>query len=171
MHFCIRSIKGGSSPRAWGTPGGRCRGRAAERFIPTRVGNTSTPSPVRSCRTVHPHARGEHTSGATSHPGVTGSSPRAWGTLERRLAHVGQVRFIPTRVGNTSYQDKTQIQKTVHPHARGEHFFDCQHKEIHFGSSPRAWGTHSPPPALSSDIRFIPTRVGNTQQARQGLRD
>ena len=50
----------GSSPHAWGTRKSSSTGFAGERFIPTRMGNTSillTPTEV---RTVHPHTHGEH---------------------------------------------------------------------------------------------------------------
>ena len=52
----------GSSPRPWGTPGlGLCN-ENGNRFIPTPVGNTSRPRTSCGWWTVHPHARGEHTS-------------------------------------------------------------------------------------------------------------
>src|SRR3989344_5228740 len=120
---------------------------------------------------VHPHARGEHSLLEALRMISAGSSPREWGTLGAFLYSQHQRRFIPTRVGNTRWALSRARRRAVHPHARGEHLNTITGAQLQDGSSPRAWGTHSPPPALSSDIRFIPTRVGNTQQARQGLRD
>ena len=99
-HSAVSEI--GSSPRAWGTPPPIRFPAAQPRFIPTRVGNTATQTrssarsrfiPTRVGNTVfefrdcvysavHPHARGEHIDGDFVHSDYTGSSPRAWGTLD-----------------------------------------------------------------------------------------
>ena len=50
----------GSSPRTWGTPLGIRRQGSDDRFIPTHVGNTTSPRGRASPTSVHPHARGEH---------------------------------------------------------------------------------------------------------------
>ena len=71
----------GSSPRAWGTRGAGGKRSHPGRFIPTRVGNTSANKARLCCRSVHPHARGEHDIVAGSGSAGGGSSPRAWGTL------------------------------------------------------------------------------------------
>ncbi len=56
-----RSFSGiGSSPRAWGTRAERAAVRGLSRFIPTRVGNTSSRWLHITNAPVHPHARGEH---------------------------------------------------------------------------------------------------------------
>ena len=73
----------GSSPQAWGTqtlcpvipPG--------VRFIPTGVGNTSYLSNNIVINAVHPHRRGEHFTTFVAIVSGNGSSPQAWGTLER----------------------------------------------------------------------------------------
>ena len=49
----------GSSPRAWGTPGGGGDDAVQERFIPTCMGNAGANSSNRSRHTVHPHVHGE----------------------------------------------------------------------------------------------------------------
>src|SRR5713226_6305452 len=71
-------------------------------------------------------------------------------------------RFIPTRVGNTRYVALAAAMASVHPHARGEHFSANVWAIIKSGSSPRAWGTPVPYPTNTCHLRFIPTRVGNT---------
>ncbi len=57
----VRTLVDGSSPRPWGTPEGVAQVDAGLRFIPTPVGNTRAPSSTCPMRSVHPHARGEHT--------------------------------------------------------------------------------------------------------------
>src|SRR3970040_2047353 len=91
----------GSSPHAWGTrlpPRSLC---AATRFIPTRVGNTSSSMPAGRPSPVHPHTRGEHACASRMTMYRHGSSPHAWGTQRRELVIGRMARFIPTRVGNT----------------------------------------------------------------------
>ncbi len=73
----------------------------------------------------------------------------------------GEMRFIPTGVGNgwTSLSMKPQV--TVHPHGCGERGVWPRNVEHLDGSSPRVWGTD---PLTSTDPvmdRFIPTGVGN----------
>ncbi len=111
----------GSSPRPWGTLGIGVVERHGTRFIPTPVGNTSGKSCSLPSSSVHPHARGEHSTtrlpvrvlyGSSPRPWGTrpatsarrsgsGSSPRPWGTLGQRRGLGQHVRFIPTPVGNT----------------------------------------------------------------------
>ena len=141
LAFCL-GLVGGSSPRAWGTLGRRHAGTARGRFIPTRVGNTSTKYAVT--------------------PPVRGSSPRAWGTPADGTRTVVEVRFIPTRVGNTHPARYPPGEMPVHPHARGEHNPEHVLIATHDGSSPRAWGTLQRRVHLRRGGRFIPTRVGNT---------
>ena len=91
----------GSSPLAWGTAAQLLRGAGGERFIPTRVGNSSIPSRRGRPFAVHPHSRGEQETGhhqghrRAVHPhsrgeqatwqsyrcSMNGSSPLAWGTV------------------------------------------------------------------------------------------
>ena len=56
----LRSVNGGSSPLARGTPMARLPGRPPARFIPTRAGNTMADKFNQSKIAVHPHSRGEH---------------------------------------------------------------------------------------------------------------
>ena len=59
----------------------------------------------------------------------------------------------------------------VHPHARGEHSAGADRLTGRPGSSPRPWGTRSPPESRASSLRFIPTPVGNTRTPRPVARD
>ncbi len=134
----------GSSPRAWGTLAFNRSHPPIFRFIPTRVGNTSTEVPRINPRPVHPHARGEHGTALVKVVIITGSSPRAWGTQALSQRRAGVARFIPTRVGNTGRLHGAAVEYS--------------------GSSPRAWGTRSVYIQHRNMYRFIPTRVGNTKR-------
>ena len=94
-------IRSGSSPRVWGTPDNPAVPSSTRRFIPTGVGNTTTPAACRSTTAVHPHGCGEHEVVCEVHTDEVGSSPRVWGT--HKIGNIQQVqfRFIPTGVGNT----------------------------------------------------------------------
>ena len=140
--FFSSSFCDGSSPRVWGILTIEDQEQIFARFIPTRVGNTPTNTKKRSWRTVHPHACGEYTKAVRVRLSYAGSSPRVWGILFRRRSVPLPSRFIPTRVGNTTW------------------CLVAHHTQT--GSSPRVWGIHaSPRPNIFHD-RFIPTRVGNT---------
>jgi len=93
-----------------------------------------------------------------------GSSPRGWGTQFHHLPLLALVRFIPTRVGNTAHRSITDRRHTVHPHAGGEHCWDSAWAMSPIGSSPRGWGTLKNSTPRHPIIRFIPTRVGNTEK-------
>ena len=91
-----------------------------------------------------------------------GSSPRTWGTPDRRDPHLQKARFIPTHVGNTTVAAAVRHTLAVHPHARGEHTCKRVPNYARFGSSPRTWGTQSRWRISILKRRFIPTHVGNT---------
>ena len=91
----------GSSPREWGTLPRTLRLYIVDRFIPTRVGNTSAPASGWRPQPVHPHASGEHIHNLPEELKEVGSSPREWGTLDALVRQAVHTRFIPTRVGNT----------------------------------------------------------------------
>ena len=153
----------GSSPRVWGTLLEIFNLGAEQRFIPTRVGNTylfSRPSRVDS---VHPHACGEHVVLPLSRERAGGSSPRVWGTPSGSTGPLIHIRFIPTRVGNTSRTSLSAPLRSVHPHACGEHLVASVHAASAIGSSPRVWGTRRRRACCRWSRRFIPTRVGNTR--------
>ncbi len=142
--------------------------RTTKRFIPTHVGNTSPNRGTTRCRTVHPHARGEHVAHQARMGGDCGSSPRTWGTLQhKRSAHI-ESRFIPTHVGNTCSPVGSVRAASVHPHARGEHWQLQMWSATFTGSSPRTWGTQAGGLAGLAHFRFIPTHVGNTDVPAAG---
>ncbi|CAB1083932.1 hypothetical protein D1AOALGA4SA_11466 [Olavius algarvensis Delta 1 endosymbiont] len=85
------------------------------------MGNTESPGSVRSSRSVHPHACGEHCRVLSAGTILAGSSPRLWGTPSPNWAVNLHSRFIPTPVGNTFILFLLLSGDTVHPHACGEH--------------------------------------------------
>ncbi len=155
----------GSSPHAWGTPGRTDCRNWLRRFIPTRVGNTyasqSAPWPC----AVHPHTRGEHRTIFALVTEDSGSSPHAWGTHGASVSSTIELRFIPTRVGNTLSYPYASQSGPVHPHTRGEHATFHSPATSATGSSPHAWGTPFRLTHFNRERRFIPTRVGNTPAA------
>ena len=152
----------GSSPRVWGIQNASCVSWGCQRFIPTRVGNTTNILPKPSGTTVHPHACGEYSAARLMARCKHGSSPRVWG-IQKRCRHPGRIRrFIPTRVGNTRPGWAARPATPVHPHACGEYQISTLQKDVSSGSSPRVWGIHDWNGWTYADLRFIPTRVGNT---------
>ncbi len=71
----------GSPPPVWGIPDYRGYRVRHQRFTPTCVGNTNTPSPLRSWRSVHPHLCGEYNPFTFLFLVLTGSPPPVWGIL------------------------------------------------------------------------------------------
>ena len=152
----------GSSPHAWGTHPGTCAGCRNGRFIPTRMGNTTTWRSTRCGFPVHPHTHGEHKRFVIIIHFNTGSSPHAWGTHRRLLSEVLRIRFIPTRMGNTNTCSIASTSGAVHPHTHGEHRCPWRLYRAEAGSSPHAWGTLDRAAESAGTSRFIPTRMGNT---------
>ena len=111
---------------------------------------------------VHPHACGEHNNYLVLLMDGLGSSPRVWGTRYLCDYIDSELRFIPTRVGNTQQWRQTGIYHPVHPHACGEHSSSMSGYTLRTGSSPRVWGTPPHSRFINPRSRFIPTRVGNT---------
>ncbi len=116
---------------------------------------------------VHPHVCGEHISSGSEKLGVTGSSPRVWGTHVIFHPDPSNKRFIPTCVGNTFCSVSVSVSVSVHPHVCGEHGIGTNGMNKKRGSSPRVWGTLSTCQPEFEAIRFIPTCVGNTLARKQ----
>ena len=157
----------GSSPRTRGTRAVRINRDAQRRFIPTHAGNTARTSVSTRCpvRSVHPHARGEHSRVLGFVASCDGSSPRTRGTLNDHGGDVLHIRFIPTHAGNTNHEADDPRITAVHPHARGEHAAHFLSVFAECGSSPRTRGTRQSEPGYGAQPRFIPTHAGNTSLA------
>ena len=131
----------GSSPHGWGTLKYALDGDIERRFIPTRVGNTTTRFHGPCSNPVHPHTGGEHKAARCIPESHDGSSPHGWGTHFVGLVHQFQYRFIPTRVGNTIPRKTYWTRQPVHPHTGGEHPAYGPAACCACGSSPHGWGT------------------------------
>ena len=153
----------GSSPRTWETPYPLQMPIAAQRFIPTHVGNTLRGEKIWVKRAVHPHARGKHFCGWGRNDYLIGSSPRTWETHFKFKNVSFLFRFIPTHVGNTNWRGTRSEAATVHPHARGKHLKPLLSQFAKPGSSPRTWETLDGFAIRARRGRFIPTHVGNTR--------
>ena len=100
----------------------------------------------------------------------SGSSPHMWGIRCIHHLHIHTVRFIPTHVGNTGPQLTNLAVLSVHPHTCGEYFPDEQILTSQGGSSPHMWGILLWSFHRLEHVRFIPTHVGNTLEARRNKR-
>ena len=102
VRHAIPVFVGGSSPHMWGILGLDACERGLGRFIPTHVGNTSSPFTICVMSPVHPHTCGEYFGKVWRVDWRVGSSPHMWGILvTKRINHLLS-RFIPTHVGNTA---------------------------------------------------------------------
>ena len=110
----------------------------------------------------YPHACGEHGLEPMRMPVISGSSPRMWGTQLLCKFPYNPIRFIPTHVGNTPLWGFYNPERSVHPHACGEHSTVVTYPDPAAGSSPRMWGTRTKWTGIPRKWRFIPTHVGNT---------
>src|SRR5690606_6528280 len=111
------------------------------RFIPACAGNTLPWLFLRYYVSIHPRMRGEHLLTAQQTYYERGSSPHARGTRLRSRCQTECGRFIPACAGNTTAQDDTHSQNSVHPRMRGEHSMGQKVSCWPNGSSPHARGT------------------------------
>ncbi len=96
-----------------------------------------------------------------------GSSPRARGTPSSLSRQDRRHRFIPAGAGNTPNGMLRHIPGAVHPRGRGEHGGLPSGRGDGIGSSPRARGTHERVVIFWGAIRFIPAGAGNTRYCRR----
>ena len=152
----------GSSPRTRGTRGSILAHELVDRFIPAHAGNTRKEASGGSSCTVHPRARGEHSTASFSIAVNDGSSPRTRGTLGHWRATPTGCRFIPAHAGNTLNPRLFGGKLPVHPRARGEHANHSAHWAHSHGTSPRTRGTLHWTVEGQRGGRFIPAHAGNT---------
>ena len=96
----LRSLNG-SAPRARGTRILLVAGRERHRVSPACAGNTYRRGEGGQVPAGQPRVRGEHPETETSTSPVTGSAPRARGTLGKRVRHGPVNRVSPACAGNT----------------------------------------------------------------------
>ena len=156
----------GSSPRARGTHPCELRGLTARRIIPACAGNTVQPDSACKLRPDHPRVRGEHLRRLPKRRNTSGSSPRARGTLPRRVRPLDAGRIIPACAGNTSLCTRSEASRPDHPRVRGEHGTVARWVGASGGSSPRARGTPDARTTARVGRRIIPACAGNTHACR-----
>ena len=139
----------GSPPHAWGRLKQISTLPRRTRFTPTCVGKTRPVLTIRIATPVHPHMRGEDSSGGVLSGNPDGSPPHAWGRPKRPQVLASGV--------------------SVHPHMRGEDgkYLLGWHK--YHGSPPHAWGRRLESLNPTFWVRFTPTCVGKTLCASLGL--
>ena len=158
----MRRSVGGSPPHAWGILGRFPFWRAGLRFTPTCVGNTPLPCLASPVLPVHPHMRGEYGRFFVAGCAWLGSPPHAWGIPCASTITAQPPRFTPTCVGNTHGLRFSISSRTVHPHMRGEYFWQWTTDGPTCGSPPHAWGIPIQIHHNQRWRRFTPTCVGNT---------
>ena len=152
----------GSPPHAWGKRTRRRNSTPGGRFTPTCVGKTGREAFTLSEKAVHPHMRGENGAGGKYRVIGVGSPPHAWGKRAGRRSGRISGRFTPTCVGKTTPRARRSSSATVHPHMRGENFYEASSTTLLFGSPPHAWGKLAKPSGYACPFRFTPTCVGKT---------
>ena len=93
------------------------------------------------------------------HP-LSGSPPRAWGLGSCIFSNPSRWRFTPTGVGTGWAKNCGILFYSVHPHGRGDWFYDSSNMKCSDGSPPRAWGLGQSSTDTRSGCRFTPTGVG-----------
>ncbi len=155
----------GSSPRARGTREFDCCSSSQYRFIPACAGNASKGLRSVGSAAVHPRVRGERCVREATRMRMSGSSPRARGTLHRSPRLRSDYRFIPACAGNASFSFSEISEISVHPRVRGERHKIGSHQPHEHGSSPRARGTLRHRNSEDRAGRFIPACAGNARWA------
>jgi len=161
------SFAAGSPPRAWGHLARRHPERHGRRFTPTCVGTSTRPGEGRAYPEVHPHVRGDITSGALLWRFLLGSPPRAWGHLRIEQGNDWGYRFTPTCVGTSGGCGLLWHVSPVHPHVRGDIHGISKEEVCNAGSPPRAWGHLSDWWSKWRRLRFTPTCVGTSSASPQ----
>jgi len=84
------------------------------------MGNANGPTHQKRQNPVHPHVHGERYPTLQVSDRFIGSSPRTWGTPLDAHKTLGDVRFIPTYMGNAWHEPLQVSASSVHPHVHGE---------------------------------------------------
>jgi len=150
----------GPPPRAWGRG---LRGhvpRPPPRSTPTRVGTSIVGCCAKGLCAVHPHARGDESTGGPALLRESGPPPRAWGRDSPTPELPSRIRSTPTRVGTSRCRGNTSPSSAVHPHARGDEKSQRYLSSSLAGPPPRAWGRGILQHLDPTGLRSTPTRVG-----------
>ena len=133
-------------------------------IIPACAGSTLIQPPVVVVTEDHPRVRGEHSSGPSTVPFNTGSSPRARGARVGVLTHAAALGIIPACAGSTGSQFGTATLWRDHPRVRGEHRGAVNAIDTAVGSSPRARGALFGSGNQRVGEGIIPACAGSTEK-------
>src|SRR5271157_2949403 len=111
-----------------------------KRFTPTHVGTIWQGVLHAPTFPVHPHTRGDNSSGRASPSRIAGSPPHTWGQLIHWQAFQTIYRFTPTHVGTILEFYTFHDHQSVHPHTRGDNQLKQTIRVNLIGSPPHTWG-------------------------------
>jgi len=114
------TVVSGPPPHAWGKLLTTRQAKATHRSTPTCVGKTTSHEAQLKDFSVHPHIRGENSSGLMEKTNRPGPPPHAWGKPLLPTPNYMPNRSTPTCVGKTCIVVIFNVKVAVHPHMRGE---------------------------------------------------
>ena len=112
----------------------------------------------------HPHAYGDKRPYRKLVKHRSGSSPRVWGQVCKKLDINVENRIIPTRMGTRKYDLRGRPCPQDHPHAYGDKIIARKKFISVVGSSPRVWGQEAYFDKAFNAARIIPTRMGTSSR-------
>ena len=155
----------GSAPRARGTLRTDSADEPAGRISPACAGNTARGAGAGTCWPDQPRVRGEHAVPTSVRRCLTGSAPRARGTLRQPGQSESPGRISPACAGNTIQSLFKGVLMADQPRVRGEHKASLFRLTPEGGSAPRARGTLPQRGAHRITRRISPACAGNTRRA------
>lgn len=113
---------------------------------------------------THSHACGINRSRFNKSSTFTDSFPLAWDRPKRLLGKTHNPRFTPTRVGQTPRGLTRSWNGSIHSHACGTNFNLFILNSSPNDSFPLAWDKPALHIKIHANMRFTPTRVGQTSR-------
>ncbi len=135
---------------------------AGPRIIPTGVGKRKDSQGLLQKGADHPHGCGEKPYSMISSSPLSGSSPRVWGKVYKKVHALLAGRIIPTGVGKSVGLSPLDSTVPDHPHGCGEKVVITIPNIDPVGSSPRVWGKEWLDLGRLEYFRIIPTGVGKS---------
>ena len=127
---------------------------------PARAGKPDESPPDAASHAVYPRAGGETAPSWTSHPLISGLSPRGRGNRRGVAVAPGDEWSIPARAGKPTGGCWQANAWWVYPRAGGETVIDSAFQQPMMGLSPRGRGNRAVADAPGGVRRSIPARAG-----------